>query len=42
MEAPIEIFFNGIVGVFLGLAVLYAAIKISKLLIGREPDKTEE
>jgi len=37
MQAALEIFFNGIVGVFIGLTVLYAAIKINKLLAGREP-----
>lgn len=41
MQAAIEIFVNGISGVFIGLTVLYAAIKINKLLAGREPDKKE-
>jgi hypothetical protein len=36
MQAAFEIFINGISGVFIGLAVLYAAIKINKLLAGRE------
>ena len=36
MQAAIEIFVNGISGVFIGLTVLYAAIKINKLLAGRE------
>ena len=38
MQAAFEIFVNGITGVFIGLAVLYVAIKIIKLLAGREPD----
>ena len=41
MQAAFEIFINGISGVFIGLSVLYAAIKINKLLAGREPDKKE-
>jgi len=36
MQAAFEIFMNGISGVFIGLTVLYAAIKINKLLAGRE------
>ncbi len=36
MEAAFEIFVNGISGVFIGLAVLYVAIKINKLLANRE------
>lgn len=42
MQAAIDVFANGIFGVFMGLAVLYAAIKLNKLLAGREPDKKEE
>lgn len=42
MQAALEIFFNGIFGVFLGLAVLYVAIKINTLLAGREADKKEK
>jgi hypothetical protein len=42
MQAAIEIFVNGISGVFIGLTVLYAAIKIIKLLAGREAEKKEE
>jgi hypothetical protein len=42
MQAAIEVFLNGISGVFIGLAVLYAAIKINKLLAGREVAKKEE
>ena len=41
MQAAFEIFVNGISGVFIGLTVLYAAIKIKTLLAGREPDKKE-
>jgi len=42
MQAAIEIFINGISGVFIGLTVLYVAIKLNKLLAGREPDKKEQ
>ena len=42
MQAAIEVFVNGISGVFIGLAVLYAAIKINKLVAGREPVKKED
>jgi hypothetical protein len=42
MQAAVEIFLNGIAGVFIGLAVLYVAIKINKLLAGREVAKKEE
>ena len=42
MQAAIEIFVNGISGVFIGLTVLYIAIKINKLLAGREQDKKEQ
>jgi hypothetical protein len=41
MQAAFEIFLNGISGVFIGLSVLYAAIKLNKILAGREPDKKE-
>ena len=42
MQAAFEIFLNGIFGVFIGLTVLYAAIKINKLMVGREVAKKEE
>ena len=42
MQAAFEIFMNGISGVFIGLSVLYIAIKLNKLLAGREPDKKEQ
>ena len=42
MQAAIEIFVNGITGVFIGLTVLYAAIKINKLVAGQEPVKKED
>jgi hypothetical protein len=41
MQAAFEIFVNGISGVFIGLSVLYVAIKLNRLLAGREPDKKE-
>ena len=42
MQAAFEIFVNGISGVFIGLSVLYAAIKLNTLLAGREADKKEQ
>jgi len=42
MQAAFEIFVNGISGVFIGLSVLYVAIKLNTLLAGREPDKKEQ
>jgi len=42
MQAAIEIFLNGILGVFAGLAMLYVAIKIIRLAVGREPDSKED
>jgi hypothetical protein len=42
MQAAIEIFVNGIFGVFTGLAVLYVAIKANTLLAGRKTEKKEE
>jgi hypothetical protein len=42
MQAAFEIFLNGISGVFIGLTVLYIAIKINKLLAGQEVDKKEQ
>lgn len=42
MQGAIEIFINGIFGVFMGLTVLYVAIKINKSLWGRTGDKKEE
>jgi hypothetical protein len=42
MQAAFEIFVNGISGVFIGLSVLYGAIKLNELLAGREPDKKEQ
>ena len=41
MQAAFDIFVNGISGVFIGLTVLYVAIKINKLLAGRKPDEKE-
>jgi len=42
MQAAFEIFLNGISGVFIGLTVLYAVIKINKMLAGREVAGKEE
>ena len=42
MQPAYEVFLNGISGVFIGLGVLYVAIKINKALVGREVAKKEE
>jgi len=42
MQSAFEIFLNGISGVFIGLAVLYLAIKINGLLARRHAAKEEE
>ena len=42
MQAAIEVFLNGIFGVFMGLAVLYVAIKANTLLAGRQADKEKK
>ena len=42
MQAALEIFVNGIAGVFVGLTVLYIAIKINKLLADRQTVQKEE
>jgi len=42
MQAAIDIFLNGVLGVFAGLAVLYVAIKIIRLAAGREPERKKE
>ena len=41
MEAATEIFLNGIFGVFMGLAVLYGAIRLIRVLAGRNPEEKE-
>jgi len=42
MQAAIGIFLNGIFGVFVGLAVLYVAIRLIGLTSSQEPDKKEK
>ena len=42
MQPAFEIFLNGISGVFIGLTVLYVAIKINQLLAGREVATKED
>jgi len=42
MQVAFDVFINGITGVFIGISVLYIAIKANKLLAGREPVKKEE
>ena len=41
MQLAFEVFLNGIFGVFTGLAVLYAAIRLNKALNGRTPEEKE-
>ncbi len=42
MQVAFDVFINGISGVFVGLGVLYVAIKLNKLLAGREVVKKEQ
>ena len=42
MQAAIEVFLNGISGVFIGLAVLYATIKLIGFVVAPKPDKKKE
>ncbi len=43
MATTVDIFVNGITGVFIGMAVLYLAMKLIALVsaMGTAPDKTE-
>ena len=41
MQTAFEVFINGITGVFIGITVLYLAIKANKLLAGKEPAEKE-
>ncbi len=43
MATTVDIFVNGITGVFIGMAVLYLAMKLIALVsaMGTTPDKTE-
>ena len=43
MDTAVDIFVNGITGVFIGMAVLYLAMKLIALVstMGVAPDKTE-
>ena len=42
MEQALEIFVNGIGGVFAGMAMLYFAIKMLALVVDRKPEGKEE
>ncbi len=42
MQPAFEVFINGIAGVFIGLSVLYVAIKINKFLAGRKRVEKEQ
>ncbi len=43
MESAVGVFINGITGVFIGMAVLYLAMKLIALVsaMGSGPEKTE-
>ncbi len=41
MQAAVEVFINGIAGVFAGITVLYIAIRLNALTAGREAGKQE-
>ena len=41
MQAAIDVFINGIAGVFAGITVLYIAIRLNSLIAGREASKQE-
>jgi len=42
LQLPLEIFVNGIIGVFAGMVVLYFAIKIISLIAGKQEATTTE
>ena len=42
MEQALEVFFNGIGGVFAGMAMLYFSIKLLALMVDRKPEGKEE
>ena len=39
MEQAVDVFINGIGGVFAGMAVLYVTIKLLSVVVGRLPEK---
>lgn len=43
MESAVGVFINGITGVFIGMAVLYLAMKLIAAIsaMGSEPEKTD-
>ena len=41
MEAAIDVFINGIAGVFAGITVLYFAIRLNAIIATDRPDKQE-
>ena len=42
MQPAIDVFINGIAGVFAGIAVLYIVIRLNSAFAGRETDKPEK
>jgi len=42
MHQPLEIFINGIAGVFAGMVVLYLSIKLISLLCSKQENNTSE
>ena len=42
MEQALEVFFNGIGGVFAGIGMLYLSIRLISLVAGRQAEDKEE
>lgn len=42
MEQALEVFINGIGGVFAGIAMLYISIRIISLMVDRQAEDKEE
>lgn len=42
MQIALDVFINGLAGVFTGMGVLYAAIRINAMLAGREPASRDD
>ncbi len=41
MQAAIEVFINGVAGVFAGITVLYIAIRVNAIIATDKPGKQE-
>jgi hypothetical protein len=42
LQLPLEVFINGILGVFAGMAMLYLAIKIISATAGKPPAENKD